>query len=378
MKRITKRQFLKRSFAGICGVSCLGKEGFAFESTSNVQEYKLGKYSREVMFYSETPRGMRCEICPNECDIRQGDISICHNRINVNGKLYTVAYGNPCAVHIDPIEKKPLLHFHPGSLVFSIATAGCNFSCLNCQNWDISQTSPYKTRNEELFPEAVVTSCINNKCPAIAYTYSEPVSFYEYMYDTAIIAREKKIKNVLVSNGYINELPLKKLATYLDAANIDLKSFSNEIYLKLNAGTLQPVLTTLKILKDAGVWLEITNLVIPSWTDDLDMIKRMCNWLVLNGFSNFPLHFSRFHPMYKLTQLSDTPFQTLLKAREIALAEGCAYVYIGNVPGKNFENTCCPKCKTVAVERKGFTILSNRLKNGKCSSCGEIIHGRWN
>lgn len=337
----------------------------------------LWKYSHVGMFYSVTPRGVRCDICPNECDLRPGEISNCNNRINSNGKLFSIAYGNPCAVNIDPIEKKPLLHFHPSSKIYSIATAGCNFACLNCQNWEISQTSPYKTHNAELLPQNVVESCIENKCPSIAYTYSEPISFYEYMFDTSKIAHERGIMNVMVSNGYINEAPLRKLVPHLDAANIDLKSFSDDIYLRLNAGKLQPVLNTLKILKDTGVWLEITNLIIPSWTDDLDMIKRMCEWLVANGFSGFPLHFSRFHPTYKLTQLPETPLQILVKARDIAINSGCNYVYIGNVPGKTFENTYCPKCKNLIVERRGFTILSNRIKNGKCELCGTIINGRW-
>ena len=373
MKSISKRQFIKTGLAGACGIYCLGI-GKA-ESSSNTNG--LWKFSREGMFYTVTPRGVRCEICPNMCHLRPNEISTCNNRINSNGKLFSIAYGNPCAVHIDPIEKKPLLHFHPTTSIFSLATAGCNFVCLNCQNWEISQTSPYKTKNTELFPREAVEKCIENKCPSIAYTYSEPISFYEYMFDTSKIAHEMGIMNVLVSNGYINEAPLKKLVPYLDASNIDLKSFSDDIYLRLNAGQLQPVLNALKILKDSGVWLEITNLIVPSWTDDFDMIRRMCEWLAGNGFANFPLHFSRFHPTFKLTQLPETPLQTLIKAREIAIDSGCNYVYIGNVPGKTYENTYCPKCKSLIVERRGFTILSNRMKNGTCLTCGRTIEGRW-
>jgi pyruvate formate lyase activating enzyme len=373
MEKITKRQFIKRGLAGTCGLYCLGINRVAGGNNSD----GLWKYSHEGMFYSVTPRGVRCEVCPNECDLRPGEISTCNNRINSNGKLFSIAYGNPCAVHIDPIEKKPLLHFYPSTSIFSIATAGCNFVCLNCQNWEISQTSPYKTQNIELFPRQVVESCIENKCPSIAYTYSEPVSFYEYMFDTSKIAHEQNIMNVMVSNGYINEAPLKKLVPYLDAANIDLKSFNDDIYMRLTAGKLQPVLNTLKIFKDSGVWLEITNLVVPSWTDDFDMIKKMCEWLVANGFSNYPLHFSRFHPSFKLTQLPETPLQTLIRAREIAINSGCNYVYIGNVPGKGFENTYCPKCKNLVIERRGYTILSVHMKNGKCENCGRTIEGRW-
>jgi len=280
-------------------------------------------------------------------------------------------------VHDDPIEKKPLLHFLPGSRAFSIATAGCNLACLNCQNWDISQTSPKETRNFDLMPERVVAECIKSKCQSIAYTYSEPISFYEYVSDTAKLARTKGVKNVFVSNGYINDEPLRALAPHLDAANINLKSFSEAIYLKLNAGKLQPVLNTLKVLKENNVWLEITNLVVPSWTDDLDMIKRMCDWLVANGFAESPLHFSRFYPMYKLTQLQQTPINTLLKAKEIALSTGCKYVYIGNVPMAGTEDTICPNCKQVLIERRGFTIQSNQIEGGKCKKCGFTISGVW-
>jgi pyruvate formate lyase activating enzyme len=292
--------------------------------------------------------------------------------------LYSIAYGNPCAVHVDPIEKKPLLHFLPKSYAYSIATAGCNFACLNCQNWDISQTSPKQTSNADLMPERVVEECLKNNCKSIAYTYSEPISFYEYVYDTAKLAHTKGIKNVFISNGYINPEPLEKLAPYLDAANINLKSFSDAIYLKLNAGKLQPVLNTLKTLKDNNVWLEITNLVVPSWTDDFDMIKKMCGWLVANGFSEYPLHFNRFYPMYKLTQLPATPANTLLKAKEIAEKAGCKYVYTGNAPETGDEDTYCPKCKTIVVERKGYSILSIKIDNGKCSNCGHIVNGVWN
>lgn len=338
---------------------------------------KPWRWSREAMHYTPTPRGMKCRLCPNECNIRPGETSQCRNRVNFNGKLYTIAYGNPCAVHIDPIEKKPLYHYLPGTKTFSIATAGCNFGCLNCQNWEISQSSPKDTRNAELFPEQVVDQAIRNGCKTIAYTYSEPITFYEYMYDTAGIAQKKGIGNVLVSNGYINELPLRTLAKRIDAANIDLKSFSNDIYLKLNAGTLEPVLNTLRVLLEMNVWVEITNLVIPTWTDDYAMIRQMCQWLASNGFTDIPLHFSRFFPMYKLTQLPQTPTSTLIKAKEIAQSCGLKYVYIGNAALPGAGNTVCPSCSKVVVERKGYNVSMVNLKNGKCGWCGSAIPGKW-
>ncbi|UCG29071.1 MAG: AmmeMemoRadiSam system radical SAM enzyme [Bacteroidales bacterium] len=329
------------------------------------------------MFYEVTPRGVKCMICPNECTLKLDELSDCHNRTNRDNKLFTLAYGNPCAIHVDPIEKKPLYHFLPGSRAFSIATAGCNLACLNCQNWTISQSSPTETRNYDLMPQRVVEESIGNRCQSIAYTYSEPITFYEYTLDSSTIAKEKGVKNVMVSAGYINEKPLRNLARYIDAANIDLKSFKESIYLKLNAGKLQPVLDTLKILREENVWLEITNLVVPNWTDDFDMIREMCEWLSTNGLNDAPLHFSRFHPMYKLTQLPPTPVATLEKAREIAVEAGIKYVYIGNVPGTKASNTYCPECKKILIERRGYVIISNHIVNGKCRFCNETISGVW-
>jgi pyruvate formate lyase activating enzyme len=371
-----KRQFLKTAIWGAGGMACLGSPFAGEASTTNAT--KVGaKWTREALFYTTTPKGIRCLICPNECDIKEGETGDCHNRLSKKGKLYTIAYGNPCAVHIDPIEKKPLLHFLPGSQAFSIATAGCNLACLNCQNWTISQKSPEETQNYDLLPDKLVATCLSNQCQSIAYTYSEPITFYEYTYDSAQLAHREGIRNVMVSAGYINRDPLLKICKVIDAANIDLKSFSEDIYLKLNAGKLQPVLDTLITMKNEGVWLEITNLVVPSWTDDLDMIKKMCGWLAQNGFEETPLHFSRFHPMYKLTQLPPTPVNILKSAREIAFKEGLKHVYIGNVPGLGAENTFCSHCKKLVIERRGYQILQNHVISGKCEYCGSHVAGVW-
>jgi pyruvate formate lyase activating enzyme len=279
--------------------------------------------------------------------------------------------------NIDPVEKKPLFHFYPGSKAFSIGTAGCTFACLNCQNWEISQTSPHETKNYDLMPDKVLQECISHSCKSIAYTYNEPLSFYEYSYDTASLAKSNGIKNILVSNGFINKEPLENLCNVIDAANIDLKSFSDEIYMKLNAGKLQPILNTLKTCKEKGVWLEITNLVIPTWTDNLEMITRMCDWLAKEGFSDNPLHFSRFYPDYKLKNIPATPADTLIKARDIAINSGLKFVYIGNVSGTTADNTICPNCNKVLIERNGFQITSSQIKNGLCLFCNEKIAGIW-
>jgi len=384
--KISKREFIRKSLLGL-GVIC-GAGGIkllandmghpAVDPGKPISgDDEIWKWSKESVFYEVTPRGLKCLICPNECTVKPNEVSTCRNRINKNDKLYTIAYGNPCAVHIDPIEKKPFYHFLPASRSFSIATAGCNLACLNCQNWTISQSSPTETKNYDLMPEDLISNCIKSKCESISYTYSEPITFFEYAYDSARLASSKGIRNVLVTNGYINEKPLRYFLKYIDAATLDMKSFSETIYLKLNAGKLQPVLNTLKIMKEEGVWLEISNLIVPAWTDDFVMIKEMCDWLRANDLHNYPLHFLRFHPMYKLTQLPPTPVSTLEKARDIAIAAGIKFVYIGNVPGTDASNTLCPKCKKLLVERLGFQITQNHIKNNKCEYCGEIIPGVW-
>ncbi|MEZ5198766.1 MAG: AmmeMemoRadiSam system radical SAM enzyme [Bacteroidales bacterium] len=385
-EKLTKREFIKQAAlaAGVigCGFSPLGYQtkgmnGY-FNFSPTVLPPEIDKHTVEAKYYINTPKGLKCQLCPNECKIKENEEGECRTRVNIKGKLFCFAYGNPCAIHIDPVEKKPLYHFQPGTDTFSIATAGCNLACLNCQNWEISQTSPKKTRNYELFPQEVVNQCLSNNCKSIAYTYTDPIVFYEYVYDSAIIAKENNVKNILVSAGYINERPLREWCKIIDAANIDLKSFSNEIYEMLNAGKLEPVLNTLKILKEESAWLEITNLVVPSWTDDMDMIKKMCDWLLVNGFAEYPLHFSRFSPLYKLSHLSATPISTLNNARQIAINAGLKYVYIGNVPGSDASNTYCPKCNKIVINRIGYRINGFHILNGKCAFCNAKINGVWN
>jgi len=371
---ISKRDFLKRTMAFSTGLICFPCHSLLSEVTSEQQ----GIYKRLAMYQEETARGIMCRICPNECVLKEGELSKCNNRKVHKSKLYTLAYGNPCSANVDPIEKKPLYHFLPGSRAFSIATAGCNLVCLNCQNWTISQTSPDKTRNYDLPPEAVIKECIISKCRSIAYTYSEPTTFFEYVYETAVLAQKAGIKNVVKSNGYINPEPLKKLCSVIDAANIDLKAFSESSYLKLTGGKLQPVLDSLKVYRDMGIWLEITNLVVPTWTDNLDDIGSMSKWLFDNGFKNTPIHFSRFYPIHKLEQLPPTPVDILNKAARIATEEGLKYVYTGNVPGNELSDTASPSCKSVLVERQGFRVVSNNIKDGKCNKCGQSIDGIWN
>ncbi len=381
MRPLSKREFLKTCLWGGCAIGLERLLGTA-EAAPQAAPWPRGqddpgRWSREALYWEAAGGGLRCLKCPNGCVLAEGMTGRCRNRVNAGGKMYSTAYGNPCAVHIDPVEKKPLSHFLPSTQTFSIAAAGCNLRCLNCQNWQISQVSPKETEHADLMPERVVDQCMQAGCASIAYTYSEPTTFYEYAYDTAVLAHRRKIRNIWKSNGYINEAPLRRLCRVIDAANIDLKAFDERVYAELNGGALAPVLRTLKVFREEGVWLEITNLVIPTWTDGEDTIKRMADWLCQSGLRDTPIHFSRFTPMYKLSQLPATPVSVLESAARIARRAGMRYVYIGNVPGHNAENTVCPSCGAMLIERRGFTIVRNALKAGACPGCGERIPGVW-
>ena len=286
----------------------------------------------ECRYYKHLDDGrVECTLCPHHCRIAEGKTGVCRSRRNQNGMLVSEVYGKPCSLAIDPIEKKPLYHFHPGTTCLSLACTGCNFRCLNCQNHDISQVAPSDVNHYELSPEDVVALCLKHHCPGIAYTYTEPLTYLEYIIDCARLAHEAGLWNILVTAGYVCQEPLADLLPYLDAANVDLKSFSDDIYNKVSGGHLQPVLDTILAMKRAGVWVEITNLVIPTVNDDLDMIRRMCRWLADNGLAEAPLHFSRFFPRYKMQDVPPTPIATLKAAKQIAEEEGIKYVYLGNV-----------------------------------------------
>jgi pyruvate formate lyase activating enzyme len=320
---------------------------------------------------------VQCRLCPNLCVLPNLARGRCGVRINIEGELYSLVYGKPVAVHIDPIEKKPLSHFLPGTPVFSLATAGCNLGCIFCQNWQISQVLPEDADPVDLSPKQIVTLARKYKCPSIAYTYTEPTVFYEYMLDTAKLAKRAGIRNVMHSCGYINTPPLKELLRYMDAANIDLKGFSEEYYQEMCYGRLEPVLASLKTIKQAGVWLEVTNLIVPGKNDDPKMIRAMCSWIRKNLGPDVPLYFAAFHPNYKLKGLPPTPVKSLEEAFEIAKQEGLNYVYIGNVYGHVTENTFCPECRKVVIHRRGYEILENNIVNSRCKFCGYRIPGVW-
>ncbi len=384
----TRRKFLKQCLMGGCGVALglsAGKNLLFGDSAAESKDFLGGaKTSAGVMSLKEAlwyealgdSAEVTCLLCPRECVLGEGATGNCRARTAKKGKLYTLAYGNPCAVHLDPIEKKPLYHFLPGTTAFSIATAGCNMHCLNCQNWEISQSSPNETNNLDMPPSAVVDSAKMQRAASIAYTYSEPVVFYEYTFDTAEIARKHGLKNVLVTAGYINRDPLRQLCKVTDGAHVDLKSFNEDFYRRVCRTSLKPVLETLRTMKEEGVWVEVTRLVIPTLSDDINDIREMAKWMVANLGADTPLHLLRFHPAHKLTNLPLTPAQTLKQAKDAAREAGLNYVYVGNLPGNESSDTICPACKKTVIVREGFLVVKNNLKNGVCE-CGKRIAGVW-
>lgn len=329
-----------------------------------------------ALYWELTNNKAKCNLCPHYCVLTNGKTGICKVRINIENKLYTLAFGNLCAANIDPVEKKPLFHFLPSSKTFSIAINGCNFHCYNCQNWNISQ-SPPENNIGITTPLQIVNSAIKNNCKSISYTYTEPTIFYEFMLATAKLAKKYGLKNIMVSNGFINNEPLLELCKYLDAANIDLKCFDNNVYKKLTGGSLQPVLETINTLHKNNVWLEITNLIIPEYSNNITIIKDMCKWLFNNNLSEVPLHFSRFFPTYKLDELFPTPVHILEQAMKIAKNEGIAHVYVGNVINNDGENTFCNNCNKLLIKRIGYNVTEKYIINNKCKYCGKRITGIW-
>jgi pyruvate formate lyase activating enzyme len=372
---LTKREFLNLCGMGFCALSL----NHLFPKASRAQTSRKGLVRIKLSPYF-TPLGggeIQCELCPKRCKVGKGQRGFCRVRENRDGKYYSLVYGNPCALHLDPIEKKPFFHLLPATTSFSLATAGCNFNCKFCQNWEISQASPEDLYNLDVPPELIVKKAKEMGARSVAYTYVEPTIFYEYMLDTCVLAKKEGLLNVCHSNGFINPDPLWGLCKVMDAANIDLKGFNDGFYREICSGELHPVLEALKIYKQSKVHLEITNLMIPTKNDDMTALKEMCLWIKRELGEETPLHFSRFYPLYKLKNLPPTPVSTLEKARDMAMSAGLEYVYIGNVPGHEGENTFCPKCKKRVIKRAGYMVGEVNLKDGKCKFCGKPIHGIW-
>ncbi|NQU98697.1 AmmeMemoRadiSam system radical SAM enzyme [Candidatus Woesearchaeota archaeon] len=331
---------------------------------------------QEALYYNSKKDGVvQCVLCPRNCYIQPEKVGFCLVRKNIDGKLYTLVYSRVAGgLAIDPIEKKPLFHFLPGTPVLSFGTVGCNLHCKHCQNWTTSQVDAGQSFEKTITPEEIVKAAKEKGCDSIAYTYNEPTIFYEFMLDTAKLAKKAGIKNTMVTNGFVNPKPLKELCKYMDGVNVDLKGFTNFFYGKTTTAWLQPVLDTLKTLKKEKVWSEITNLIIPTLNDNLDDIKKMCEWIKKNLGVDVPLHFTAFHPDFELRNLPQTPITTLVNAYDIAKSFGLRYVYVGNIIARDYENTHCAKCNALLIERLGFNVLQNNIVNGKCS-CGEKIAG---
>ncbi len=334
---------------------------------------------KEAEYYEKRDDGkVRCFLCPHECVISSGGHGLCRSRVNQEGVLYATAYGYPCALSVDPVEKKPLLHFHPGEPCLSLGCAGCNLACLNCQNWEISQAAPAEVGGRWLSPEYFARAAVVRHCKLVAFTYTEPLTYIEYVKDCAEVCKERGLKTILVSAGYVNDKPLRDLLPFIDAANIDLKSFSDKMYRQVSRGSLRPVLDTLCRLREEGVWVEITNLLIPRLNDTPQAIRALCRWLSENGFTDNPLHFSRFFPRYRLLSLPPTSLSVLTEAKRIAQEEGLRYVYLGNTDLPGAEDTRCPACGKTLVKRDGYHVRENRIKpSGICPFCGVRIAGEW-
>ena len=369
---ITRRCFLASAACAAPLLSVAGRSVFP----ASVTVEKGGTV--EARYYEKLPnRKIRCNLCPRSCVIDDLERGYCGVRENRGGTYYTLVYGHPCSIHVDPIEKKPLFHFLPASRALSLGTAGCNVFCKFCQNWEISQSRPEQLEAMEIPPERMVEMARRENCPAIACTYNEPVVFAEYMHDIALSARRQGIRTVMISNGYIQKKPMLDLCRSLSAVKIDLKAFSERFYKELVSGELRPVLDTLVLLRGEQIWFEIVYLVIPGENDSRTELTSLCRWIAAELGMDVPIHFTRFYPQYRMTNLPPTPVKSLQEARKIGLEAGLNFVYTGNLPGDEGENTLCPTCHALLIRRLGYTVVENRIKSSHCPECKTTIPGVW-
>ena len=373
-----RREFLRALGTGACMISFCHLLSLPGNIQAQTAEKGLIRKKLSPYFTPLNNGDIQCDLCPNMCRIPEGKRGLCRVRQNTGGKCYSLVYGNPCVINLDPIEKKPFLHLLPGSKSLSIATAGCNFDCMFCQNWEIALASPEEVYSFDASPETVIKNALEMGARSIAYSYVEPTIFFEYMYDIACIAKDSGIINVIHTNGFINKAPLNRLCSVIDAFQVDLKGFKESFYNELCRGHLSPVLETIKTIAHEGIHMEITNLVIPTKNDDLSGIREMCLWIKTELGSSIPIHFNRFYPLHKLERLPSTPVLTLEKAREVAISCGLEYVYIGNIPGHEAWNTFCPECGRILIKRSGYMLEEMRLQEGRCAYCGRQIPGIWN
>jgi pyruvate formate lyase activating enzyme len=365
-----RREFLQVAALPCAAACAAGRVAAAVESDA--------PFTVEARYYEKLPyRKIKCKLCPRECVIDDRERGYCGVRENHGGTYYTLVHSRVCAANVDPVEKKPFFHFAPGTLAYSVATAGCNVNCRMCQNWDISQVRPEQVRAVRIPPKDLVGLARQYHCPSVAYTYSEPVVFYEYVIDAARAARAAGIKNLVVTGGFIQQDPLRELCGCVDAVKVDLKGITEQFYKEVVNGELKPILNALVTLRKQGMWTEIVYLVIPTLNDTDAEFREVARWVKSELGADVPLHFSRFHPEYLLKNLPVTPLQTLERAKAAADAEGLHYVYLGNVPGHPAESTYCPKCKRKVVERAGLIVQAVHLRKGHCQYCGQVIAGKW-
>jgi pyruvate formate lyase activating enzyme len=328
---------------------------------------------KEGVLFDQLPDNkVKCHVCSHRCTIAEGKVGICGTRKNIDGKIHTLIYNTVSSEAVDPIEKKPLYHFLPGTLSYSLGTIGCNFRCEHCQNWNISQEYAY-TGTKEITPEEAIKNALEKRCKSISWTYNEPAIWHEYTYDSAVLAKKAGLKTIYVTNGYITPEALRRMAPYLDAFRVDIKSFSEDFYRKICGARLAPVLESTKLAKELGMHVEVITLVIPTKNDSREEIAQIVRWVRDNLGVDTPMHFTRFHPMYRMDDLPSTPTDTLEMAHDIAKKEGMRFVYTGNVPGHKYENTYCPKCNALLIERRDFAVSAMRIKDGKCPECGEGV-----
>jgi len=334
--------------------------------------------AREASWYRKLPESrVECQLCPRGCQVADAERGGCGVRENRGGTYHTLVHGVACTVHLDPIEKKPFFHVLPGAQALSYATAGCNVECKFCQNWEISQFRPEQVAARYLPPETLAQVARNNNVPLLSATYSEPVVFWEYVRDTAAAGRRVGVRSTVVSNGYIQEQPLKDVLPHLAAMKVDLKAFSERFYREVVRGELKPVLKAIEVIRASGTWLEIVVLLLPGLNDSEDEVRSLARWVKTTLGPEVPVHFTRFHPTYRLTNLPPTPIPSLERAWQVAKAEGLAFAYLGNVPGHPGENTVCPGCGKQLVRRVGFEVMENALTRGRCPQCARTIPGVW-
>jgi pyruvate formate lyase activating enzyme len=374
---MNRRDLLRLVGGGACALG-LGRMAGS-PMVAHAQEARKG-FTNPVRapFFTQLGGGrIRCDLCPHLCQLAPGERGRCRVRENRGGRGYTLSHGNPCVVQLEPVERKPFFHVVPGSRSFSVATAGCNLECGFCEVWDTALVAPEDVHAFDLPPGTIVQKARESGARSVAYTFGEPVVFFEYMEGIATLARREGLLSLMHSAGFINPEPLERLIPLMDGANIDLKGFDEGFYRRVTGGELAPVLETLKALKAAGVHLEITNILVPTLNDDMGTVRRMCGWIADELGPDTPLHFSRFYPLYKLANLPPTPVSTLNQARASAMEEGLRFVYVAKVPGHEGENTICPGCREMVIRRMGFMVEEMRVAEGKCDRCGETIPGIW-